>query len=225
MIDVITSQNAYLYADVLDDMFRMRHRVTVDQWGWQIPGMHTGYDRDEFDTDETIYFVKQNETGRVIATARINPTLRPHLFSEVFGDVCDQRPVPRAADTYELSRYVVDKNAVTNRDFVATAFGLLAGVTEFCEATGIRNLSWYAFQLTYSLSLQVWKTTPLGRPRTHENDEAVYIPAVSAIDAEAVAKTRAKARIEGQASRYVAPLPVSAATFGVVAPDLIKAAA
>ena len=225
MIDVITSQNAYLYDDVLDDMFRMRHRVTVDQWGWRIPGADTGYDRDEFDTDETIYFVKRNDFGRVIATARINPTLGPHLFTEVFPDVCDQRPLPRAADTYELSRYVVDKHAVSNRDFVATAFGLLAGVTEFCEAIGVRNLTWYAFQLTYSLSLQVWKTTPLGRPRTHDDDEAVYIPAVSAIDAAAVAKTRAKARIEGQAARYVAPLPVSAATFGAVAPELIKVAA
>jgi acyl-homoserine lactone synthase len=224
MIDVITSQNAYLYREVLDDMFRMRHRVLCDQWGWRVPGMSEGYDRDEFDTEDTIYFVKQDDAGRVIATARINPTLKPHMLSEVFPDACDQRPVPRAADTYELTRYVVDKHAVSNRDFIAVAFGLLAGVTEFCEATGIRNLSWYAFQLTYALSLQVWKTSPLGRPQTHEGDEAVYIPAISGIDAEAVIKTRAKARLDGPASRYVAPLPVSAETFGTFAPGLLRAA-
>lgn len=224
MIDVIAADNAHLHRDALDDMFRMRYRVLHGQWGWRVPTMALGYDRDEFDTDETIYFVQQNDQGAVIATARINPTTSPHLMSEVFPDVCDQRPIPRAADTWELSRYVVDKHAVSNREFIEVAFGLLAGVTEFCEATGIRNLSWYAFQLTYALSLQVWKTMPLGCPRTHAGDEAVYIPAVSAIDAEAVAKTRAKARLTGPAARYVTPLPVSAETFGTFAPRLLRAA-
>ena len=224
MIDVITSDNAYLYRETLDDMFRMRHRVIAGQWGWDVPGIQDGYDRDEFDTDETVYFVKQDDAGRVIATARINPTMGPHMLSEIFADACDQRPFPRSPDTYELTRYVVDKHAVSNREFISVAFGLLAGVTEFCEATGIRNLSWYAFQLTYALSLQVWKTSPLGRPQTHPGDDAVYIPAVSGIDAEAVVKTRAKARLTGPASRYVAPLPVSAGTFGTVAPHLLRAA-
>lgn len=224
MIDVITADNAYLYRDVLDDMFRMRHRILADQWGWQVPNVADGIDRDEFDTDQTVYFVQQNEEGSVIATARINPTMGPHMLSDVFPDVCDQRPIPRAPDTFELSRYVVDKHAVSNRDFIGVAFGLLAGVTEFCEATGIRNLSWYAFQLTYALSLQVWKTSPLGRPQTHEDDNAVYIPAVSSIDAEAVVRTRLKARLEGPVARYVTPLPVSAETFGTYAPRLLRAA-
>lgn len=184
MFRIVTPANRADHQGLLDEMYEMRYRVVVDQWGWDIPGIRAGYDRDQFDTADTVYVIVQNEAGEVAGTSRLNPTTAPHMLSELFADRCDLQPWPVGPDVWECSRFVVDRklsdDPVENfRIRCRTGMGLIAWSLDH----GITRLSWLTHQKFYNLVQTVWKTEPLGLPKRDGEDWA-WIPAVSLIDQE-----------------------------------------
>lgn len=206
MFKIITAGNRDAYRDVLDDMFRMRYRIVVEEWGWEIPGIQKGYDKDQFDTDETVYIVVLADNGEVVATSRMNPTTGPHMLSELFADYCDLQPYPVAGDVWECSRFVTDRSLMTDpvEDFrIRCRLGL--GLTVFCLDNGITRLSWLTHQKFYNLVQRVWKTEPLGLPK-REGDNWAWIPAVSQIDKDTLDLQMDRYRdAEAIVAQYMAP--------------------
>jgi N-acyl-L-homoserine lactone synthetase len=190
MVDVITQANRHIYKELLDDMFKMRHRIVVEKWGWKIPDCEPGFDKDQFDTDETVYLVETDALRqRVVGCVRLNPTIGPHMMSELFAQHCDLQPVLRGTNVWECSRYVIDRNALSSRDLdLPTRRRLSIGVTEFCLSAGIDQLSWYTSQAMYNLIVRIWDTRPLGLPRYFEADDEVYIPAACKVDKAALVR-------------------------------------
>lgn len=183
MVEVITSENADAYEDLLDDMFRMRYRVAVEQWGWKIPGIRPGYDRDAFDTVDTIYFVCADPSEKkALACGRLNPTTGPHLLSEVFPEQCEG-DLPRGPSIYEFSRYVVDHQGMSKEHQQAVRARIPASVNRFCLEAGITHLTVLAYMSSYARTIKVWPTRPLGLPRYYEQDDATYIAAISEMTA------------------------------------------
>jgi N-acyl-L-homoserine lactone synthetase len=184
MFRIITPDLRDQHRAELQAMHEMRYRVVVCEWGWDIPGVLVGYEADQFDTDQTVYVIVQNDDGEVVASARMNPTIEPHMLSELFADCCDLQPWPVAPDVWECSRFVTERSKFKDplEDFrVRSRLGL--GMTVHCIDHGITRLSWLTHQKFYNLVLKVWKTEPLGLPRRDEGDWA-WIPAVSWIDQE-----------------------------------------
>lgn len=179
MVEVITKGNAHLYRDVLDDMHRMRYRVAVEEWGWRIPGIEPGYDKDAFDTDDTIHFACLNTAQtRVVACGRLNPTTGPHLLSDVFSHHCEGGRVPSSPDVYELSRYIVDHRSLSKEEAVAVRGRISSAFNLFCIEAGIRQISVLTFMSSYARSLKYWPTRPLGMPVYYKQDDASYIAAI-----------------------------------------------
>jgi len=182
MFRIVRPDNRHEYQDLLDEMHKMRYRVVVEEWGWDIPGIEPGYDKDQFDTDDTVYVIVQTDAGDVVATSRMNPTRQPHMLSELFSDYCDLQPYPVGDDVWECSRFVTDRSMMSDpvEDFrIRCRLGL--GLTVFCLDNGISRLSWLTHQKFYNLVQRVWKTEPLGLPR-RQGDDWAWIPAVSEID-------------------------------------------
>jgi N-acyl-L-homoserine lactone synthetase len=190
MVDVITQANRHIYQSLLDDMFKMRHRIVVEKWGWKIPGCEPGYEMDQFDTDETVYLVETDALRqRVVGCVRLNPTTGRHMMSELFAAHCDLAPIVSGTNVWECSRYVIDRNALPSRDHdLPTRRRLSIAVTEFCLSAGIDQLCWYTSQTMYNLILRIWDTRPLGLPRYFADDDEVYIPATCKVDAAALAR-------------------------------------
>lgn len=164
----------------LEEMHRLRYRVAVEQWGWKIPGVEKGYDKDAFDTDDTLYFLAYAEGGeRLVGCGRLNPTMKPHLLSEVFADLCDLQGVPRDPAIYEFSRYIVDHQALSKEAQFAIRGRITAAINRYCLEAGVTALTWLAYQQMYARALNVWDTKPLGLPRYFPEDGATYIAAIS----------------------------------------------
>ena len=72
---------------LLDEAMRLRHKVFVEEKGWSRLRRPDGRDIDEFDTPATVYHVAV-VNGEVAGTQRFNPTMGPHLLSEVHPDLC-----------------------------------------------------------------------------------------------------------------------------------------
>lgn len=96
---------------VLNDSFRLRREVFVDQLGWRLPDAdrtaQTGLEYDVFDGDEAYYLVHLNAAGRAIATVRITPSTAPNLSCDVLGPQMGVA-MPRAPHIVELSRMCAD---------------------------------------------------------------------------------------------------------------------
>jgi N-acyl-L-homoserine lactone synthetase len=87
-----------------------RHKVFIEQLGWQLKAVGEA-EQDQFDRSDTVYVVAQDEDGHISGCARLLPTTRPYLLSEVFPQLLNGLPPPCSPDIWELSRFAsVDFN-------------------------------------------------------------------------------------------------------------------
>lgn len=206
MVHVITPANRYLYNDMMDKMFVMRWFVAIKELGWTLPDASNEFDKDAYDHDETIYFIDLDQDKNVIGTARLNPTLRPHLLSDIFPQLCNLNGVPKGKTVYEYSRFLVKKTGVPRREYARSQAHISLSVAEYCLAAGITQLSWVTYKRSYPLALRMWKTEPLGLPQYFESDEADYIAGISHMGAESLERTRRLAQISQPVCHITVPL-------------------
>ncbi len=209
MVHIVTSANRYLYREEIEEMYSLRYHVAVNEMGWTIPNMDQKRDKDAYDREDTVYFLKFDASGLVIATARLNPTLRPHLMTDVFPHLCEFTGVPRAHDIYEYSRFLVKKTGVKRRENLEAQAQINLAIVEYCLAAKIKQVSWVSYKRSYPLALRMWKTQPLGLPQYFNQDDAHYIAALSDMTTESLQRTRDLAGMHKPVSRMTVPLEIA----------------
>ena len=107
MIHVINKHNRHLYSSTIDDMHRLRHKVFVDQRGWKRLEKLDGYEIDEFDTEDTTYFLKLDPDMRILGGMRMCPTTGATQLNTIFKDKCVFESQPVGPEHYEWSRYFI----------------------------------------------------------------------------------------------------------------------
>lgn len=135
---------ADLRSDLMTGVARYRHKVFVETLGWQLQ-CENGLEYDQFDRDDTVYVVAQNEHNEIIGTARLLPTHRPYLLGDVFPQLMNGLPVPDSSEVWELSRFAaVDFNAATTSALAQfsspIAVGLLRTSLEHAASLGAKQL-------------------------------------------------------------------------------------
>jgi len=96
-----------LPANIVSSMHEFRHEVFVRRLGWSLP-MLEGIERDEYDNDNTVYFVVQDTLGNVTACTRLLPTITPCMLNKLFGELLGGNPPPRDPGIWELSRFAAN---------------------------------------------------------------------------------------------------------------------
>lgn len=87
----------------LREMFEARKRVFVDLLKWNVPVLENRYEVDQFDDAHAAYLIVPGDGGSHAGSARLLPTLRPHILDTLFPELCASPP-PRGADTLEITR-------------------------------------------------------------------------------------------------------------------------
>lgn len=141
MIEVVTSRNAVLYKDALQDMFHLRHRIFVERMGWEALRKPDRLERDQFDTDDAIYLLLTEDDGKVIGTHRMLPTTKPHLFSDVFPNLCAVKGVQRGEKVLELTRTCVDEDLLDRPAIEMSRKRIMVGLFEFCLRAGYEKFT------------------------------------------------------------------------------------
>lgn len=93
-----------LSADLYSQIAHYRHKVFVEQLGWPLQSQD-GLELDQFDRQDTVYLVAQDDNGRITGCARLLPTTRPYLLAEKFPQLLNGLAPPRSPDVWELSRF------------------------------------------------------------------------------------------------------------------------
>ncbi|MGI9351392.1 MAG: acyl-homoserine-lactone synthase [Rhizobiaceae bacterium] len=90
---------------LMESAYRLRHKIFVDEMGWEELQSDDSLENDQFDTDEAIHMFLHAE-DKLIGYQRLLPTTKPYLLSEIYPHLCEV-DVPRAADTWEWTRFAV----------------------------------------------------------------------------------------------------------------------
>jgi acyl-homoserine lactone synthase len=165
MIHVISAANHHLYEDVLEEHFRIRHDIFVEERQWETLRKPDKREVDSFDNEDTIYLLAL-EGRRVVGGHRLYPTTKPSMMSEIFPHLAEVRGCPSDPLVWEWSRYFI----VRNRRDGNLNLRLMAAVQEFCLAEGIAKIS--AIMETWWLPRfqeAGFVVTPLGLPALVEN--------------------------------------------------------
>jgi len=165
MIHVINKYNQHLYGGILEDMFRLRHKVFVEGRGWHRLAKEDGLERDEFDNDDTTYFLKLSPDFRILGGMRMYPTSVPTQLNTIFKDTCTLAAPPCAQDHYEWSRYFIVEPEYRSATGKPVHYELYTGILEYAVATGIESLSGFIETATFVRSGRMpWDMRQLGIP-------------------------------------------------------------
>jgi acyl-homoserine lactone synthase len=161
-LHVICRSNRHLYEDVLDEYFRLRHEIYVEERKWIELARPDGREIDQFDTPDTIYLMAM-EGRRVIGSHRLVSTTGPTLMSDVFPQLA-LRPLIRRDDTYELSRVFVVRDRRGGQTPKVESI-IMAGTMEFGLIEGLRQFT-IVMETWWLPRFQAmgWNPKPLGLP-------------------------------------------------------------
>ncbi|GLR85688.1 acyl-homoserine-lactone synthase [Bradyrhizobium iriomotense] len=135
MIHAISSANRHLYEDVVEQHFRLRHEIFVDERKWEALRKPDGREIDVYDDEDAIYMLAL-ESRRVIGGYRLYPTTKPTMMSEIFPHLAAVRGCPTDPLIWEWSRFFVARD---RRDGTVN-LQLMASAQEFCLDQGIERL-------------------------------------------------------------------------------------
>jgi len=121
-----------------------RHKVFVENLGWDLHSPD-GYEQDQFDRPDTIYVAARNDDEEICGCARLLPTTRPYLLSEVFPQLLNGMSPPNAADIWELSRFATvdfnsDDRSPLRQMSSETAIDLLQAAIDCASKQGAKQL-------------------------------------------------------------------------------------
>lgn len=155
-----------LFCDIVDDMYRFRHRIFVGMLGWTDIAREDGRDIDAYDHEHAVYFATV-ENGEVVACSRLVPSLTPNICATQFPQYANLRGIPRGPEIYDYSRFAVAADKYAPAECNRLKAMQVASVFDYCVRRSITSC--ISFTLAHTLPQYVEmgiKAVPLGLPVT-----------------------------------------------------------
>jgi acyl-homoserine lactone synthase len=189
MILLINKDNAARHTQLLDQVYRFRHRFFVDHLGWKALAKPDGREIDQFDTDACVHLVGV-EDGKVVSYTRLLPTTEPHLLSHVYPEMLAGGTAPTGADIWEWTRCAVaPERREGHKGADMTTARMFLGVAEACLHLGLRALLVQTHPLLMSRIIELgWKARPLALPC--EYDGTPIVPIYAGVSQETLRLSR-----------------------------------
>ena len=94
-------------------MFEDRKSIFVDLLKWDLPVIEGRFELDEFDDSHATYLIVAGEDGDHLGSARLLPTIRPHILGSLFADLC-AAPPPTGPQVFEITRFCLSRGPDTS---------------------------------------------------------------------------------------------------------------
>jgi acyl-homoserine lactone synthase len=188
MIHVVTPANAHRYGDAMEQAWRLRHQIFVEEKGWTDLARPDGREIDQFDSPHAVHFLAM-EGDTVIGYSRLLPTTRPHLLSDVYPQLCEgERPV--GPHLWEWTRQgVARSHRARGRVVNPVSIALLTGIVEWGREHGLTALLLQMPTLYMIHVIQLhFRAQPLGLPIQIGGEE--IMAATAAFDDRTLARLR-----------------------------------
>ncbi|ABE39410.1 autoinducer synthase [Rhodopseudomonas sp. AAP120] len=177
MIHLVTAENFTQYEGLMEQAFRLRHSVFVDEMGWEELRRADGREVDQFDDGHAVHMLYV-EDQKLLGYQRLLPSIRPNLLSTVLRHLCDDEP-PAAADVWEWTRYCVAPGC-RDRGRMLSPIGnmLLSGIVEWGIQNGVSKIIIEMNPIWLLRLVQLhFRVAPLGVPHEVGKDSVVAVTA------------------------------------------------
>lgn len=177
MIRIVTAENQDLYQQEMEQAYRLRHAVFVDEMGWDDLRKPDAREIDAFDDGRALHMLYVQE-GQVLGYQRMLPTTRPHLLSEIMPELCEgERPV--GSHIWEWTRYCVSRpHRERGRALSPIANALLSGIVEWGLENGVDSIIIEMEPIWLLRLVQLYfRVTPLGLPKKIGKGDVVAVVA------------------------------------------------
>lgn len=195
-VRMIDTDSRLRFSRQIMEMHRDRKRIFVDQLGWELCAPGSWLEVDQFDTDHTVYLVLTADGDeRHLASVRLNPTVRPHMLSTVFADLCDDGPLV-GEHVWESSRFTIAPLGLRGTEVMRLSQHLALAHVEFALLNNIR--SYTMIGETHRVATLVsmgWRVRPLSFPRDCAGSTIQALEVL--IDEDIVEQMRTRFRIDG----------------------------
>ncbi|MCJ2072942.1 GNAT family N-acetyltransferase [Methylobacterium sp. J-030] len=177
MIQIITAAEIDRHKDLMEQAWRLRHKIFVEEMGWSAIARDDKREIDEFDDEYAIHLLAL-EDDAVVGYSRLLPTVRPYVLSTHLPQLCEMEP-PHSPHIVEWSRIGVAGSVRTSgRRLNPTALSILTAIVEWGLPRGLKGFvsemptSW----LLRLLQLHI-HALPLGLPQMIDDVEIVAVNA------------------------------------------------
>jgi acyl-homoserine lactone synthase len=148
---------------LLEQAFRLRHDVFVEEFGWELLRCADGREIDQFDDVDAVHLLAIRN-GDVVGYKRLRPTTKPHLLSDVHSHLC-QRRYRRSPKLWEWTRYCVRRDYRADAGVGGIGSELLVAGMEWCLHREIRDIVLEYHPRTIDCFRRLgFKVYPLGFP-------------------------------------------------------------
>lgn len=201
MIHIVTTDNREFYHVALAQMHAQRKRLFIDDMKW--PLQHwAGLEIDQFDTPDAIYLLEL-DGERLVQSARLLPSLKPHLLGDVFAHLCSAAP-PRGEDIWEASRFCPAPDTPKGEARRLLLMRMIAAILETGLLFGVDKVSFVAGAALAPLAKRAgWSVEALGpSARTGRERVSAWAADISSAGLRAV---RCTLGASGPVTTYTAP--------------------
>lgn len=177
MIHIVTAENIGAYQYEMEQAYRLRHNVFVDEMGWEDLRKPDGREIDQFDDGRALHML-YIEDDRVLGYQRMLPSMRPHLLTEVLPHLCEG-DFPVGPHIWEWTRYCVTREH-RDRGRILSPVGnlLLSSIVEWGLASGVQKIIIEMNPLWLLRLVQLnFRVTPLGLPQQIGKDSIIAVTA------------------------------------------------
>ncbi len=208
MIYIVTAENRNLFRQELLQMYLHRRTMFIDRLGWRLPPTDLG-EIDAYDRQDTIYLIARAQPdGPVLASARLLPTDRPHLMSDLFAHACSSPP-PHGRDVWEASRFCPAPE-LGRRARLRSLWEILCGILETCLLFGVGQIIFTANAALLPLALHCgWHASALGPTLPDRIDQVTALQVQ--VDSAGLLALRGRFGIRAPITRYLLPQHTRAA--------------
>lgn len=178
MAFLITPANRHLYLSELAAIFRLRHKVLVEDLRWPGLSSRDGMETDEFDNAEAMYIGMTDADGEVVGCMRLNSAERITLTEKAFRHLIQFSPYPKGPDVLDVTRHIVLRRWQTSLRESLESFDLLCALFEFGIAESYSRFTAVMDITLFSVLIQIGvEIDPLGFPQTIDNEECLAVSA------------------------------------------------
>ncbi len=200
MIELITKYNIDHYRAEIEQMFRLRYKIFVEDKGWNLPMAKNGLEIDQFDHEDAAYLIAFDDNREILGSVRFTPTDKPNMLNDVFSHLVEGE-VPVGPMIWETSRGF--STVKSKRETLTPVLSILmVGMVEVGLLVGANKMNFVVGTKLYPTFLNAgWGVTPLGFPHTDENGDEILAASLK-IDSLALHNVRRVRNIKLPLLRY-----------------------